>query len=270
MNLRWPPGRLLPAPRSDAGLAFALALALALALLPSIGWPVTLQVAPLRIALSPGHPVVAMTIGNGDDADLAVQAEVFAWSQEDGQDVYRPTSDVRVNPAIFKLVPEGQQILRVGLQAPDGAVERSYRIFLRQLPAAEKPIAESAGPRLQTLLRVGIPIFVPPQGAAADIVRWHLQPAAGLQAGRYDLVIDNPGSAHVQLTRIVVTRGDGSTLVARSLSHYVLAGRSSVLPIELPPLAADANLRIEAQSDDPDATPPAIVQVPRVPVATSR
>src|ERR1700710_2323679 len=113
MNPCWPLGRLIPTRPSDAGLAVALALALVLTLLPSVGWPVTLQVAPLRVTLAPGHPVIAMTVGNGDDAQVAVQAEVFAWSQEDGKDVYRPTSDVLVNPAIFKLAPQGQQILRL-------------------------------------------------------------------------------------------------------------------------------------------------------------
>ncbi len=270
MNPRWRIGRPLPAHGSNAGLAFALALALALALLPSVGWPVTLQVAPLRVALMPGHPVVAMTVGNGDDAEMAVQAEVFAWSQEDGNDVYRPTTDVLVNPAIFRLAPQGQQILRVGLQVPAGTVERSYRIFLRQLPAPAKPAPEGTGPRLQTLLRVGIPIFVPPQGGAASDLHWHLEADAGRGAGRYDLVVDNHGTAHVQLTRVAATKVDGGGATVKSLSHYVLAGQSTVVPIELPPLAADASLRIEAQGDDVGATPPAVVQVPRVPVAISR
>ena len=110
----------------------------------------------------------------------------------------------------------------------------------------------------------------PPQGGAASDLHWHLEADAGRGAGRYDLVVDNHGTAHVQLTRVAATKVDGGGATVKSLSHYVLAGQSTVVPIELPPLAADASLRIEAQGDDVGATPPAVVQVPRVPVAISR
>ena len=94
----------------------------------------SLSVAPLRLVLTPERPVGSLTMGNSEDAEVAVQAEVLAWSQEDGRDVYQPTREVLVNPAIFRLPPGGRQIVRLGLQVPAEARERSYRVFLRQLP----------------------------------------------------------------------------------------------------------------------------------------
>jgi fimbrial chaperone protein len=248
-------------------MATAGLLAVLLALLPMTSRAVSMQVAPVRVALSAAHPVVAMTIGNGEDAEVAVQAEVLAWSQEDGNDVYSPTRDVLVNPSIFRLAPQGRQIVRVGLQAAAGAQERSYRIFLRQLPSAPPSALEGGGVRLQTLLRVGVPIFVPPQAPAVHDLRWRLEalpPAASAaSAGRYALVVENHGSEHVQLVHVALALDRGGEVASKSLSHYVLAGATSVLPIELPPLAADAVLRVDARSDSPAAAPPVSVRAPR-------
>ena len=248
-------------------------IALAAASLPCVADATRMQVAPVRMVLSTVRPVASMTVGNGEDVEIAVQAEVFAWSQENGKDVYRATQDVLVNPSIFRLPADSQQIVRIGLRVVGDAKERSYRIFLQQLPRDQAlPPDTSAGVRLQTLLRVGVPIFVAPVVAATQQVQWHLQTVAAdagptmapMQGKRQVLVFDNRGSEHVQLTHVVVRSEAGVEIAQKSLSHYVLAGQSAVLPIELPPLAPDTALRVEARSDAAVALPSALVRVPRV------
>ncbi len=248
-------------------------VALAAASLPCVAAATSMQVAPVRMVLSTVRPVASMTVGNGEDVEIAVQAEVFAWSQENGKDVYRATQDVLVNPSIFRLPADSQQIVRIGLRVVGDAKERSYRIFLQQLPRDQAlPTDTSAGVRLQTLLRVGVPIFVAPVVATTQQVQWHLQTVeadagptkAPMQGKRQVLVFDNRGSEHVQLTHVVVRSEAGVEIAQKSLSHYVLAGQSAVLPIDLPPLAPDTALRVEARSDAAIALPDALVRVPRV------
>lgn len=240
------------------------------ALLPCVLMPIgalaaSLSVAPLRLVLTPERPVASLTMGNSDEAEeVAVQAEVLVWSQEDGRDVYQPTREVLVNPSIFRLPPGGRQIVRLGLQVPAEAVERSYRVFLRQLPR-DQALPADGGVKLQTLLRIGVPIFVPPL-QLRQALQWRLQ--AGGAGGRgYKLMLDNQGSEHIQLTQLVVRREGGTELLRKSLSHYALAGQSAGIELELPALPPDTRLHIEAATDAPEAlsTVTATVLVPRAP-----
>lgn len=220
----------------------------------------SLSVAPLRIALTPERPVASLTMGNGEDTEVAVQAEVLHWSQDrDGNDIYEPTRDVLVNPAIFRMPPGGRQIVRLGLQVPAEARERSYRIFLRQLPRDQAlPREGTAGATVQTLLRIGVPVFVPP-AQPKHALQWSLQAAP---AG-YRLVLDNQGSEHIQLTQLVVRREDGTELQRKSLSLYALAGQSAAVALELAALPPGTPLQIEAATDAPEAQSTATVRIPR-------
>ena len=248
------------------------------ALLPWMLWPTgapaaSLSVAPLRIVLTPERPVASLTMGNSDEAhEVAVQAEVLAWSQEDGRDVYRPTREVLVNPGIFRLPAGGRQIVRLGLQVPAEAGERSYRVFLRQLPRDQALATDgTGGAKLQTLLRIGVPIFVPPLQLRQSL-QWRLQASGtGGPGGRgYRLMLDNQGSEHIQVTQLVVRREGGDELLRKSLSHYALAGQSAGIELELPALPSDARLHIEATTDAPEplSNVTATVLVPRAPAAS--
>ena len=244
------------------------------ALLPCVLMPIgvsaaSLSVAPLRIVLTPQRPVASLTMGNTDETqEVSVQAEVLAWSQEDGRDVYQPTREVLVNPSIFRLPPGGRQIVRLGLQVPAGAAERSYRVFLRQLPRDQALATDGAGgAKLQTLLRIGVPIFVPPL-QLRQALQWRLQAGGTGEGGRnYRLMLDNQGSEHIQLTQLVVRREGGAELLRKSVSHYARAGQSAGIELELAALPPDTRLHIEAATDAPEplSTVTATVLVPRAP-----
>jgi fimbrial chaperone protein len=220
------------------------------------------------VVLTPGRTVAAMTIGNPEDTEVAVQAEVFAWSQVDGKDVYGPTRDVLVNPTIFRLAAQAQQIVRVGLRVPAGEQEKSYRIFLQQLPRDKAVPAEgTVGVQIQTLLRIGVPIFVPPLAPPTplrDAVQWRVErsDAGEGRAPRLQLKVYNAGDEHIQLTRLVLRQDNGSELGSQWFSQYVLAGQATAVPMALPPLAAGSEFSVEAQSDAAEALPPTRLRVP--------
>lgn len=239
---------------------------LACTLLPAAALAASLSVAPLRIVLTPERPVASLTMGNAEESEVAVQAEVLAWTQEGGRDVYQPTREVLVNPAIFRLPPGGRQIVRLGLQVPAEAQERSYRVFLRQLPR-DQAVAPAGSTQVQTLLRIGVPVFVPPLQLRQSL-QWRLLPADAGERG-YRLMLDNQGSEHIQLTRLVVRQEGGGELLSKSLSHYALAGQSAGIALELPALPPETRLQVEAATDAPEplSTVNATVLVPRAPVA---
>jgi fimbrial chaperone protein len=262
-------GHLLP--RIAALLPWVLA---AMGAVPGAVQAASLYVAPVRVVLTPSRPVASLTLGSGEDeTEVAVQAEVMAWSQENGQDIYQPTREVLVNPSIFRLSPGAQQIVRLGLQVPATDTERSYRIFFQQLPRDQAlPRDGTRGAQLQTLLRLAVPIFVPPAGSSRQDAQWRLQrapPSSAAAAGvsGHVLSIDNRGTDHLQLTQILVRREGGSELLRKNMSLYVLPGRSADIALDLPPLAPGSSLQIDAASDAPAALPAATVHIPRADTA---
>jgi fimbrial chaperone protein len=228
----------------------------------------SLYVAPVRVVLTPSRPVASVTLGSGEEeAEVAIQAEVMAWSQENGQDVYQPTREVLVNPSIFRLSPGAQQIVRLGLQVPAASTERSYRIFFQQLPRDQAlPKDGKGGAQLQTLLRLAVPIFVPPAGTPLQDAQWRLRRAspslAAPGSAGHVLAVDNRGTDHLQLTQIIVRREGGAELLRKNLSLYVLAGQSAEVALELPLLTPGSRLQIDAASDAPVALPAASVRIP--------
>ena len=242
-------------------LPWALGLACALA---GDAMGASLHVAPVRLTLAPVRPVASVTLGNGEDEEVAVQVEVMAWSQRDGQDVYTPTPEVLVNPSIFRVPGRGQQIVRVGLQAPAADTERSYRVFFQQLPRDQAlPQASGAGARLQTLLRIGVPLFVPTSAPRQDL-HWRLAPSGpGAAPGTYRLWLDNRGTDHLQLTEVRVRNESGAELLRKALSWYVLPDSSASVALELPALAPETRLQFDLASDAPTALPPLLLRVPR-------
>ena len=234
----------------------------------------SLYVAPVRVVLTPSRPVASLTLGSGEEeGEVAVQAEVMAWSQENGQDIYQPTREVLVNPSIFRLSPGAQQIVRLGLQVPAADTERSYRIFFQQLPRDQAlPRDGKGGGQLQTLLRLAVPIFVPPAGASRQDAEWRLQRASSSSSAApggsgHVLTIDNRGTDHLQLTQILVRREGGAELLRKNMSLYVLPGRSADVALNLPLLAPGSSLQIDAASDAPTALPAATVHIPRADTA---
>lgn len=228
----------------SAGLSLALAATVAMA--------GNMQVAPLRVQLSAEKSLSSITVKNGGEEEFSVQAEIMEWTQTNGLDNYQPTRDVLVNPVIFKLDPRSTQIVRLGLQVPATDTERSYRIFIQQLPVPAS--AQPGGARMQTLLRLGIPIFVPPKapriGLDWQIVKSHGGRMASLEA-------TNTGNMHVQLTRVVVREPSGRALIDAPTSTYILAGQRAVLPISVPldDVPSGVMLTIEQSTDAPTPLP---------------
>ncbi|WP_428424081.1 fimbrial biogenesis chaperone [Methylibium sp.] len=229
----------------------------------------SLHVAPLRVVLTSDHRVASLTLGNSDNTEVAVQVEVLAWSQRNGEDVYEPTRDVLVNPSIFRVPGRGQQIVRLGLQVPPTDTERSYRVFLQQLPGDQAlPQDAGGGARLQTLLRIGLPVFVPAITARQDL-QWRLvsiAPAAP-DGATHLLSIDNRGTQHLQLTRLVLRREEGDEQLRKNLSRYVLAGQSAGIALDLSAFPPDTPLLLEPASDAPSPLPAVLLRVPRADTA---
>jgi fimbrial chaperone protein len=221
--------------------AFGLALSFGIT---SPAFAGSFAVNPVRVTLSAGQAVAALTVHNNAKEPTVVQLETSAWSQRDGSDVLTPTAEILATPPIFTIAPGGSQIVRVGLRrTPDVQHELTYRLFLREVPPPE-PMAQG----LRVALAVSLPVFVTPQHPGAPKLVWHV---ARLSEGQIQLRASNTGSAHVQIGRFELSLTEnGQMLAAQTVSAYVLPDDTRTWILKSIPGAAQGGLvGVSAQTD---------------------
>lgn len=205
------------------------------------------SVNPVRVTLSPGRAVAAITVRNdGTDASV-IQLETSLWTQQDGKDVLTPSREILATPPIFTLQPGGSQIVRVGLRrAPDAQHELTYRLILREVPPPQ-PIAQG----LRVALAISMPVFVVSGHPAFSNLQWQ---AARLGDGRIQVQATNTGNAHVQVGSVELSSpGSSSPVVSQSVSTYVLPGNTRSWTFKSSgALSAGSTLELHASTDGGD------------------
>lgn len=205
------------------------------------------SVSPTRIELGPSQRVAVLTLHNADSAPLTVQASLMNWSQDAGQDQYAETHDLLGTPPVFTLPPNGDQIVRIALRRPaDARRELPYRIFFQEVPQQSQPGFSG----LNVALRIGLPIFVSPTGAADARLRWQMR---RLEDGSLQVEAVNDSGAHVQVTDFQLTLNGAPAPLASQAAKYVLPGGRVSWRINAPAAAAQvaalAGARIAGNSD---------------------
>lgn len=175
---------------------------------------------PVRVTLSPGLHVAAITVSNNGSEASVIQLQTSDWTQQGGNDVLTPSDEILATPPIFTLPPGGSQIVRVGLRrAPDVQHELTYRLILREVPPPQ-PISQG----LRVALAISMPVFVVSAHPAFSNLQWQ---ATQLADGRIRIQATNTGAAHVQIGAIELTpAGGASPVVRQSVATYVLPGNA--------------------------------------------
>jgi fimbrial chaperone protein len=210
-------------------------------------WAASFEVNPIRVSLSPATPSGLLTVRNQSSEPLRFQVSAFAWRQSPlGEMVLDPTDELIVFPTMLSLKPGEARHLRVGSTAPLGGTEKTYRIFVEELPPLQ---VSGAGGTIRVLTRMGIPVFRSPTGSAPD-------PRVEGLAVQHDQVVfalRNLGNAFF-MSRKVRVRGvsaEGRTVFTRELpGWYMLAGDRRAYEDALPPEACDAaRLVVEVETE---------------------
>ncbi len=226
--------------RIAAWLAIAMCFAIAEAGAGSF------QVNPIRVDMAKGATTAAITVRNDGEDAIVVQSSVVAWSQDNGQEVYAPTTEALVTPPIMTVPPGGEQIVRVGLRrTPDPQRELTYRLYLQEVPPPPKPGFTG----LQVALRVGLPVFVAPVAPGIRRLEWSAEIRPD---GTIVLAAQNTGNAHVQVTDFQLGLPGGAEPVAHESSlAYVLAGQRRQWTLSAPAdrVKSARELRLKAFTD---------------------
>jgi fimbrial chaperone protein len=202
---------------------------------------------PIRLTVPAGANSTSLLLENTGDQPVLVQAELMAWSQQDGKDVLTPSQDLIVSPPIFKIATGASQTVRVGLLRPaTGDRELTYRLFLQEVPPP-RPLGE---PGVGVALRLGLPVFVLPKGRVAPQLTWRVSP----ERDGLTLSLTNSGNAHVQARECKLYREDGTLIGEQQLAAYVLPGQTRSWSIKTQQPWRGEKLKLTAQTSSGDVT----------------
>ncbi|MFS0850188.1 molecular chaperone [Novosphingobium panipatense] len=208
----------------------------------------SLRVEPLRVVVSAPSQASAITLQNTSAEKVSVQIRVFEWSQANGKDTLTPTTDVVVSPPATTIPGGASYTIRVARTA--GAVasgEKSYRLWVDELPAAERKRAEAR--TVDILIRYDLPVFFGTANASSRL-SWK----AYKSGGRLLVEATNTGTGHARVEALAV----GNVSFGSGLNGYVLPGsmRRWTSAANTPLPATNANLTLVAEVGDREVRAP--------------
>lgn len=219
----------------------SVAVLLFLLAVPAITTAGEWQVIPIRLDFDKGTKSGVLTVKNRADESLNIQIKAFAWSQDnDGKDQYIESADLIYLPKIATVDKDGEQVIRTGLKFPATSKEKTYRLFVEEIPKPRK--AESS--TIAIAIRFGVPIFVKPikEENAGEVA------SLTLDKGKLDARITNSGNVHFNITALTVSLRDakgGEVYTTDVKGWYLLSGASRLYSIPIPGEACAAAQRAD-------------------------
>jgi fimbrial chaperone protein len=209
-----------------------LALGLGLVPGPSVVLAQAFQVTPVQVELTRRARAAVVTIHNVGSEPMRLQASAFEWRQDRrGEALLERTRDIVFFPSLLTIAPGTKRNIRVAAAegAPFGEVERTYRMFVEQLPAG----AAASESTVRVLTRVGIPVYLEPPKRTPRPQLDELR----LEGSRISFVLRNEGNVRIrpETVRIVGRDGGDAPVVEVPLAAwYVLAGGERAYEAEVP------------------------------------
>jgi len=198
---------------------------------PAIGWSGDWRVTPIRLELGRQAKSGVITVINDSTERLQLQMKAFEWTQDgEGKDRYEETGDLVFFPKMMLFDKAEERILRAGIKVPAAAREKTYRLFLEEIPGPRK----AEGVAVAIAIRFGLPIFVAPLKPEP---KGEL-PRIAMAGGKVEAEVRNGGNIHFVIRSLTVKGTDrqGGEIFSRELSGwYLLAGASRTYATGVPP-----------------------------------
>ncbi len=204
-------------------------------------FPGEFRVAPIKLEFDKGAKSGVITVINEGRERMNLQVAVSEWTQDaEGKDAYTETSDIVFYPKIMTIEAGDQHIIRAGVKGPLPLREKTYRLFIEEIPEPKK----AEGAKVTIAIRFAPPIFVkPPAETGSGSIE-----KIDLSNGRLTAVVKNTGNVHVTVTSVTMrgAASDGREVFSREIAGwYLLNGVSRTYATEIPPDVCRTMSRIE-------------------------
>jgi fimbrial chaperone protein len=188
-----------------------------------------------------------LVVANRDAAPVRFQVTAFSWQQKpDGELVLAPSRDIMFFPAMMTLNPQESRNIRVGVTVKPGAVEKTYRVFIQELPRMMAP-GEVNSAAIAMLARISIPVFVEPAAASKPATAFTGLRVEGEQV---NFALKNNANVHYRPDEVEVQVKDATGQVVHKeelRAWYVLAGGVLEYSFKLPPPACSSAKSIQLE-----------------------
>jgi len=198
---------------------------------------------------------VFSVINNGNEK-IDFQVSLKEWNQDEkGKDVLADTNDIVFFPKIMSVEPNSQRAVRIGLKAPPSAREKTYRLFVQEIPTPKKLTDEEGKKEIKAgvsiAFRFSMPIFVKPLKPQESFVFDSIEMSKGVVKAN----VKNTGNIHIK-TRAIKFSGkdtEGKEIFSKEVAGwYILNGLSIPYEAEIPKDVCGkiAKLDLSAQTEN--------------------
>ncbi len=234
--------------RCRLNIIICLCFPVLLVLLPENGFPVNFSINPVRIFLDGQNKTNVLKIKNQSDEDISLQLQTFSWAHDSsGKNDYSPTKDIIFFPRILTIHKDEEKIIRIGTVIPQDNQEKTYRLFIEEIPAPD-PVKSNV---VNMVMKVGVPVFISPfeEVHGGSIV------STELLGGTLHLKVKNEGNAHFIVNSIALEGKDspGNEIYTTEIGGWYLhGGKTKEYEIEIPGdhCHSIATLKVEVSTDN--------------------
>lgn len=218
------------------------------------------QIQPTTLVLSGNDKSGAFSVINNGNEKVDFQISLMEWSQDaQGKDVYVDTKEIVFFPKIMTVDPNGQRAIRIGVKAPPSQKEKTFRLFVEEIPTVKKETELSNTGKIHAGLtiafRFATPIFVmpikPQEGAVIEKME--------MSKGTVKAVVKNTGNVHIKLRNVTFLgkAADGKELFSKEVAGwYVLSGLALPYETAVPQEQCGelAKIEVKAQAENTSIT----------------
>ena len=189
-----------------------------------------LNVSPVQVWLTPDASKSLITLRNEGPDEGRYQITAMLWDEDAKAGMkLSPTEDIIVFPTLLQLKAGETKGLRVGPAVPFGPVEKTYRVFIEEMPAPPRPETRAT---VRVLTRIGIPVFLAPVKSFEDR-------RVSAQVGKSSASIDveNTGNVHFRVETVRLEgfgEGGAKLFEKQAQGWYVLAAGHKRYDLEIP------------------------------------
>lgn len=231
-------------------LAWVIVGLVFIALMPSQGFSANFSVSPTSLELTGGAKSGTFSVINSGEDKLTCQIDLKEWSQDaDGKDAYTDAKDIVFFPKIMTVEPNEHRAVRIGIKGPLSAKEKTYRLFVEEIPSQKKATDQKDAGKITAGLtiafRYSMPIFVrPARPQESGIIE-----KIDMSEGVVKAVVRNTGNVHVKLLSVTFHgKAAGTELFSKEIAGwYVLHGSARTYEASVPQDVCDQLSKIEVK-----------------------